>query len=60
MKASEEWARMKLSECLTRRGLKFSCEKGENPPDLLVVVALPGLPRVFCVLDGNTRPISVY
>jgi hypothetical protein len=39
MKPSEKWARAKLSDCLTRRGLKFSCEEGENPPDLVFVVA---------------------
>jgi len=38
MKRSEEWAWAKLSQYLTRRGLKFSCKEGENPPDLVFLV----------------------
>jgi len=38
MKESEEWAKAKLSEYLALRGLKFSCKKGENPPDLVFSV----------------------
>jgi hypothetical protein len=38
MKKSEEWARVKLSERLTKRGLKFSSIEGGNPPDLSFTV----------------------
>jgi hypothetical protein len=38
MKRSEEWARKKLTEYLTQKGVKFSSEEGENPPDFVFVV----------------------
>jgi hypothetical protein len=47
MKRSEEWARAKLSQSLARRGLKFSCKEGENPPDF-----------VFCV-EGEEQAVEV-